>query len=519
MLDPASSRISNIDPPSSPTETKKKRTVKDILSEGAGKHRVLQHEDEDDETLPEFNFAAESLAATKRDQAESAKRRLQEIKQMAIKAQLAAGRNVLPNLSGRKTVGNPKGTSKDGDEEDDLDIISETPIKTKPLSVKTDKSTRRGPDAKAVLAYNSTSSVPAYSRTKLQQLSHAGLPARPLVKADITETYAAYAGTTFDHANHKNSNSGAAPTGMKEGRDIPISGKEFDELVKQRHALQVLKERQRKETIYGKGKGLPERKEWDLKGLASQVEESERRREERERQAMEEEDEEDVEWVPGEEERGEEVHSGEEDADGSGGEEVIKDVDGEQVKDDEDEAELVPTEGEEDDDDVPVVSRRKHRPTARVVDSDDEGEAQQRSKLPQPASAMPSVRAIVSEPSMEIDLAGFGDSGGGGSPGFSQLFEATQMATNPAKTTQKVSRLLLAPCRMRLSYVQDGFAGLRDRAPMDLLPAHALLPGVDISETQARRDDALIAAEIDAVMESVPPSLKKPAPQYLNDQG
>jgi len=54
---------------------------------------------------------------------------------------------------------------------------------------------------------------------------------------------------------------------------------------------------------------------------------------------------------------------------------------------------------------------------------------------------------------------------------------------------------------------------------MALLPAHALLPEVDISETQARRDDALIAAEVDAAMEALPLSPEKPKPQYLNDKG
>ena len=55
--------------------------------------------------------------------------------------------------------------------------------------------------------------------------------------------------------------------------------------------------------------------------------------------------------------------------------------------------------------------------------------------------------------------------------------------------------------------------------PLALLPAHALLPQVDISETQAGRDNALIAGEIEAAIEGSIPTHRKPRSQYLNDQG
>ena len=66
---------------------------------------------------------------------------------------------------------------------------------------------------------------------------------------------------------------------------------------------------------------------------------------------------------------------------------------------------------------------------------------------------------------------------------------------------------------------QDAFAQLRGVAPVGLLPAHALLPQVDISATQAGRDNALIAAEAEIAVDSALPSQPKPRAQYLNDMG
>jgi len=60
---------------------------------------------------------------------------------------------------------------------------------------------------------------------------------------------------------------------------------------------------------------------------------------------------------------------------------------------------------------------------------------------------------------------------------------------------------------------------LRDKVPVRLLPAHALLPQVDISETQVARDNALIAGEVDLAMGGTAPSQHVPKAQYLNDQG
>lgn len=66
--------------------------------------------------------------------------------------------------------------------------------------------------------------------------------------------------------------------------------------------------------------------------------------------------------------------------------------------------------------------------------------------------------------------------------------------------------------------VQDGFAGLRTEAA-GLLPAYALLPQNIISETQALRDNALIAAEIEEALEPVQQNPVEVKKQYLNDAG
>lgn len=54
--------------------------------------------------------------------------------------------------------------------------------------------------------------------------------------------------------------------------------------------------------------------------------------------------------------------------------------------------------------------------------------------------------------------------------------------------------------------------------PAALLNAHAVLPKNYVSETQARRDDALVAAELEDAMEPVP-LLRTQKKQYLNDAG
>lgn len=70
-----------------------------------------------------------------------------------------------------------------------------------------------------------------------------------------------------------------------------------------------------------------------------------------------------------------------------------------------------------------------------------------------------------------------------------------------------------------LTLHQDGFAQLRDQAPIGLFPAHALLPQVEISETQVERDNALIAGEAEDAMERSPITQPKSKAQYLNDRG
>lgn len=55
--------------------------------------------------------------------------------------------------------------------------------------------------------------------------------------------------------------------------------------------------------------------------------------------------------------------------------------------------------------------------------------------------------------------------------------------------------------------------------PQAFLPAHILLPGIDISATQAARDNQLIAVEAEAAMEELLHDVQQPKKQYLNEKG
>jgi mediator of replication checkpoint protein 1 len=65
---------------------------------------------------------------------------------------------------------------------------------------------------------------------------------------------------------------------------------------------------------------------------------------------------------------------------------------------------------------------------------------------------------------------------------------------------------------------QDAFAGLRAQGPIGLIPTDAMLPGVNISDTQAARDNALIAGEIEGAMQSQTLQSQKKE-MYINEAG
>lgn len=65
----------------------------------------------------------------------------------------------------------------------------------------------------------------------------------------------------------------------------------------------------------------------------------------------------------------------------------------------------------------------------------------------------------------------------------------------------------------------DAFADLRNQKGAGLLPAEALLPSVNISETQAMRDKALIAGEAEAGEEGDKVLRESTEQLYLNSQG
>ena len=357
----------------------------------------------------------------------------------------------------------------------------------------------RGADARGVLSRSSA--VPAPTRTRQNVMKWSGKRA----KQDVTETHIDFAGRQFGHAELKRNNAGARPAGQKKGRDEIISQAQVDQQMLARHKKQVRMLAKTKEERFGPGRNLPEKHALDITELVRSSNE--------ETDLVAESDADDSDFAPtGEEDEGAEVAEAE--AEGSDDERVsavqgthpdeLDDVNDDNDADKENQpAPPAAVDDEDDEDDNPFrVSARPSARNRRRVASDDEGETEPvrdmslREAIKKPAAAAKDVGLDLAEGFDEsdgLDLAGFGSTGGG----FSQLFGATQA---PAGDDGG-----------------DAFAAIRNAPIPDIFPAQDLLPGVDISETQKRRDNALIAAEFENSAGPTPKSVSKK--QYLNSQG
>ncbi|WWD18187.1 hypothetical protein CI109_102636 [Kwoniella shandongensis] len=381
-------------------------------------------------------------------------------------------------------------------DDDDFDIVRESPIKprTNTLASPTTVNGRKFPDAKAVLSANTTK--PAISRNRQQFLQRAGKPSRPKSE-DLSETYLDFAGKAFGHADLKNTNSGAKPAGQKNGRDTALRPDEMAKAIRLKHQQQVAALQKKKEEDWGRVRKLPSKVEQDVEALVEATKKTPAPESEVD------EDEDDEEFVPDEEE-GEEplMWSGEE----SEAEEAddVASSHAEEGKENQDVDTAQHVDDDEEDDEAAPIIKRKARTTAKVAfDSDDEDATTKSAVNRTPLNEMIAPPQVIkaTPPTVDgfgdFDLAGFGDNGGG-SPGFSQLFDPTQIGSSSG---------------------QDAFAQLRAQEPVGLLPVNALLPQVNISETQAERDNNLIAAELEnAAMERVQ-AVEEPKKQYLNEQG
>lgn len=443
--------------------------------------RMLDSHEDDDEDMPTIT---EILAKGYEKRLEEENRRknldkLQALKLAALREQ--AGRPLLAR------------------EDDDFTIFEDE--LRKPTIEE-----HRGPDAKAVL--HRDSALPALSRNRQQQLRYAGKSGK--VKAEVTETFAEYAGRKYDHAGQRVALGGAKPAGQKQGREIPISAQQVEAMMKLGHQKQATEQRRAKEENWGRVRILPKKEQQDMSDLITAVPEDFAAESD---DADEDDDDEDFAMSEDGSQSAEEglVYSGEEDeGEGEEGEGVAESL----TLDDSDESpirlsaepsdadkENLPEGNDEEGEDTNLVKPPTHRRSRKVIfGSDDESEIPRAPTVNRaPLQEMP-VPQVTQKSSGSL----FGNVGGfdaDASQGFSQLFEATQPADQPTRR-------------------DDGFAGLRSGGPVGLLPAHALLPKVNITETQARRDAALIAAEAEVEAEEAMLFVEtEPKQQYLNEQG
>ena len=279
------------------------------------------------------------------------------------------------------------------------------------------------PNAKAVLQKSNKS--PAISKARQDYLRRAGRSTRP--KEDLTETYIEVAAKTFNHAGQRQASGGARPAGQKAGRDRPLSTTQMNAKMQEASRAQAALVRQKKEEAWGKVRVLPQKRQLDMQAVIQASARYETR------EVEEDEDEEDGDFVPEGEDMDQDVEMDDvENGFATPAEQDEDDVQGSESGEShgtDKENQPAPVEhdtsdpADEDDEDTPII-RRRPRPSARVeVNSDDEGEVRPRAPLEEIVPVQTTPTAPV------FDLGGFGD----GSPGFSQLFEATQLNTATSK--------------------------------------------------------------------------------------
>ncbi|WVQ85692.1 hypothetical protein IAT38_007858 [Cryptococcus sp. DSM 104549] len=413
-------------------------------------------------------------------EAEKAEEKAEEEKQAKLRTRIEAKKAIIASRAPPK----PKAAANDSDS--DLDItVEKTPVKpeAKVLVPATVEAGSRDPRA----AINAAAAASRLTKAELLTRGHANkLSAK---QQDATETYMEVAARVPDHAGMKFRNGGARPAGMKKGRDEALSQKALDKAILKKHKAQAQGVSSRRAQMFGKGAVLPEKEELDYKEMLARATQAAQKAEEEEE--AEDEDAEDGDYAPDEEEKAP-VYSGEEDGaegDAEGADEEM-DVD-EPVR----QSTAPPAvESEDDEEATPVIRRNPKSRQARVVrDSDDEDmpppPMQQRTPVAAPA-------ASEDDGFGGFDLGGFGSDGG--SPGFSQLFGETQVDGGGEA---------------------GAFTQMRKVGPAAFLPTQAMLPKVDITDTQIERDDALIAVAMeDEAMERAL-ELDRPKEMYLNEKG
>ncbi|WRT65956.1 uncharacterized protein IL334_002907 [Kwoniella shivajii] len=484
-LNTASTSKISIDNPNTPTPAPSRKDK--------GKHKVVvpgtsegvEADEDEEQDFSTFMDHERVRDAEKADRA-ARKKRLDEIKQLALKQ--------------RDTILNLGSTNHSSENEDEFEIeLEEEEIfpKQEPQG--------RIIGAKAVLS--KSSGKPVISKQKQGYLARAGKLHKAKPQHDVSETYVEFAGKAFSHANQKQLNGGSKPAGQKKGREEVISQDAMERAIRMKHHQQVIALARKREEEFGRKRVLPQRVERDIEALVESTLDQEK-------EGSEDEDEDEDYNPEAEDEDGEErmVWSGEEAEEGSdedeeGTEKSAKDGQGEKENEVKVTASIA-LDADDDDEDVTPMPKRKPRASARFAfDSDDE-DAQsrirsspsvQRTPLAEVPAPQSTIKAAQEDGFGGFDLAGFG-SGSGSQGGFSQLFDATQAG---AQTGSE----------------QDIFAALRAAEPIGLLPVNAMLPGVNISDTQVERDNNLIAVEIENAAMDRMHEMNRPKKQYINEKG
>ncbi|CAK9782252.1 hypothetical protein CC85DRAFT_325372 [Cutaneotrichosporon oleaginosum] len=280
----------------------------------------------------------------------------------------------------------------------------------------------------------------------------------------------------FGHASNRGPPK--RPGAGHKGRDIPLTHARMTTDLVGRHYEQAHKVQREREEKYGGVRRLPEKQELELGTIipASASAEAD----------DEDSDGDDSDFAPDEEAEVERWSGSEDEAaptpTGEGGSD-----DGDESGEDEDKENqpLVGASVSEDEDEVFLPKRRANKSRVAFL-SDDEGQPPKETRQP----LAPTQGA--SSGGFGTDFAGFGDEGDGG---FSQLFAETQGGYSEGDAFELIKK--------------------QEEAAHRLVPTAALLPSVHISESQKRRDNALIAGEGEGEVTPRPEEKK----QYLNSQG
>ncbi|KAL1405186.1 hypothetical protein Q8F55_008811 [Vanrija albida] len=365
------------------------------------------------------------------------------------------------------------------------DELSVLPVTT------TSKVGTKASTPQSIISGRIAAAAPNKQKQNLMRISGARVGAGRRV---VTETHLQFAGKDFDHANQKMANAGSRPAGQKQGRDNIISQLQMQAQMQANHKKQVLDLKTAKERQFGKGRQLPAKQAIDLAAMTNGL-------------AQHGSDQDDMASDEGDSDYDPEPHSGDEgdliigddvdDAASNGsvvGDSVVQPTSREETP----QADTNPgrnrqvafVDPEDDEPDLVTQPRRHPSRRARRVAADSESETEDAEPpAPQTATEIGTAASNVT--------VGFGDFGDGfGADGFSQLFETTQAAVGSEN---------------------DGLAGLRNDNG-GLLPEHAALPGVQMSESQARRDNALVAGELENPA-SQAVQQQQAGNQYLNSQG